>query len=625
MPIDYFLYGLTSFSMGLIVLLRGSRRSQLALGHNFYWLSAFGFSMSGYAWGCMFYRATPSLMLDGAVTGLLSILLALSGLVLIRFGIGLIATAGPLPSWLQFLPITLLVPVVFIIAYAIIAVETSANQAISAEQWTRYLFLFPGNVLAAIGFRQQWQRVKQTRIVLAATALAFLMNAFFTGIVTSAVGLSDTFMETVSHIPIGYWRVGSLALVALLVSRSMNIFKIERQQELARLQIARAEAEQAAQTIHAQSQQESELWLNALVKVSQRIAAMDDAEAILADVVRLARELVHGDTAALALYEHDARLYYKYQADSGGVQSFQAVPVDDAVILHMAETGHVPRDLESGETAPFTWTIGQHEYRTQATIIAALQLSQRTIGVFWAGRFDNRPFSSSDAVRLTHLADQLVIVLEHAAMAGRLQSLAVLEERARIAREMHDSLAQILGYLGLETQTLEALTRQHDETAVLSELAQARSLIKSAQANVRENILSLRTTLADGVGFLTALKQYIEEFGIQTGIHTTIVADEEFELSPLTQTQAVRIVQEALTNARKHAQAAQICVTLNREEDCLTICIRDDGIGISDMGKLNGHFGLQTMRERAESVGGSLCILSSPGCGTQINVRLPLA
>ena len=75
------------------------------------------------------------------------------------------------------------------------------------------------------------------------------------------------------------------------------------------------------------------------------------------------------------------------------------------------------------------------------------------IGALWLGRTNGKPFTCTDLIGLGHIANQAVIALEHASMAARLQSFAVVEERSRIAREMHDSLAQILGYLGLETQT----------------------------------------------------------------------------------------------------------------------------------------------------------------------------
>jgi signal transduction histidine kinase len=263
--------------------------------------------------------------------------------------------------------------------------------------------------------------------------------------------------------------------------------------------------------------------------------------------------------------------------------------------------------------------------KIQAAAAIPLQFDGRLIGGLWVGRFEPKAFIRADLVSLESLADQIVIALQHALMASRLQSLAVLEERSRIAREMHDGLAQILGYLGLEMQTLEALVQQGNDERVLAELKQTRENIKVAQADVRENILSLRTTLSGEEGVLVALQEYITEFGLQTGKETELINEinEKLSLSPLTEVQLVRILQEALANVRKHAQAQRVIVILSLSNGCLHVTVSDDGIGFKpDIGRR--QFGLKTMHERAESVGGDLQVYSSPQQGTKVELLLPL-
>ncbi len=261
-----------------------------------------------------------------------------------------------------------------------------------------------------------------------------------------------------------------------------------------------------------------------------------------------------------------------------------------------------------------------------AAVIVPLRLDERPVGAIWMGRYSPASFTPADLIGLERLADQAVIALEHAMMAGRLQSLAVMEERSRIAREMHDSLAQILGYLSLQTQTLEALVKQGDQNIVLCELKRARDSIRAAQDDVRESILSLRTTLSGNFGLILALRHYVEEFGVQTGIRAVLIDETKpwLALSPLAETQLVRIVQEALTNVRKHAQARQVEVRMIVPNSVLHVIVTDDGIGFQDDAVEGSHFGLQTMRERAESIGGSLLVSSIVGEGTQVEFRLPL-
>jgi signal transduction histidine kinase len=156
-------------------------------------------------------------------------------------------------------------------------------------------------------------------------------------------------------------------------------------------------------------------------------------------------------------------------------------------------------------------------------------------------------------------------------------------------------------------------------------LSQARDRINEAQSDVRENILSLRTTLGESEGLLPALAQYLEEFGVLANIPVRLANElaDDPRLSPLAETQLVRIIQEALANVRKHAHAQQVVVRLVRLDGHLGVTIEDDGTGMrEEVGRY--HFGLETMRERAASVGGDLTIHSEPGYGTRVEVQLPL-
>jgi signal transduction histidine kinase len=254
-----------------------------------------------------------------------------------------------------------------------------------------------------------------------------------------------------------------------------------------------------------------------------------------------------------------------------------------------------------------------------------LRIDSEPLGALWIMRREAEPFDADELAGLSRLASQAVIAIEHALMAERLQSLAVTEERGRIAREMHDGLAQILGFLSLEMQTLEALARQGNQPALMSELGAARERIKEAQADVRDNILSLRTTLGDSAGLVSALDQYLQEFSVQANIPVRLVNDlpGEPHLAPLAETQLVRIIQEALANVRKHAHAQQVEVHLARSDGHLDLTVADDGVGMQRTPDRH-HFGLQTMQERAASVGGTLLIDSEPGSGTRVLARLPL-
>ena len=264
----------------------------------------------------------------------------------------------------------------------------------------------------------------------------------------------------------------------------------------------------------------------------------------------------------------------------------------------------------------------------KAVVIVPLKLESTVIGVLWIARFEEIQFTETDVIWLESMADQVAIAIQHGLMTSQLQSLSIVQERGRIAREMHDGLAQVLGYLNLQVQTLGSLLEQGKTEKLQAELRQMRQAIQTAHADVRENILSLRTTLAQEQGLEAAVEEYLTEFGIQTGIKTTFSfqVENDLNLSSIAEVQLVCILQEALTNVRKHAQADQVQVVIKKDHhaisDYIQLEIMDNGVGFL-MADSKRHFGLQTMRERAEGAGGNLVVKSAQGRGTTIQCRLP--
>jgi nitrate/nitrite-specific signal transduction histidine kinase len=263
-----------------------------------------------------------------------------------------------------------------------------------------------------------------------------------------------------------------------------------------------------------------------------------------------------------------------------------------------------------------------------AVAIVRLDLDNRLIGAFWIARFEAELYSDTDLIWLECLADQITIAVKHGLVTAQLQSLSVIEERTRIAREMHDGVAQVLGYLNLQVQTLEALLQQSKLDKLREKLAQMREAVKVAHADVRENILSLRTTLDNEKGLIPAIDEYLHEFGIQTTMDARFVneVESEVDLSSIAEVQLVYILHEALSNVRKHSRASHVTVRLSKEgnagEESIILQVWDDGMGFTSS-ESKRSFGLQTMRERARSVNGELLVHSVPGKGTQIKCSFP--
>ncbi len=207
----------------------------------------------------------------------------------------------------------------------------------------------------------------------------------------------------------------------------------------------------------------------------------------------------------------------------------------------------------------------------------------------------------------------------------QVRRLAILEERDRLARELHDSLGQVLGFVNLKAKVAEALIARGRAAEAGEELSQMRTAVQEAYEEVRQAILSLRTA-PQPRGLVAALREYVERMREQTGLDIRLEAPGEIRLSPAAETQVIRIVQEALTNVRKHARATRVWVRFAREGTGTLVTVSDDGQGF-DLAQVQSapgaRFGLVTMRERAESVGGTLTVDTAPGRGTTVRVFIP--
>ena len=210
------------------------------------------------------------------------------------------------------------------------------------------------------------------------------------------------------------------------------------------------------------------------------------------------------------------------------------------------------------------------------------------------------------------------------------RALAMLEERERLARELHDDLGQVMGYVNVQVQAIQELLATGQTDVADAQLARLTAIAQDANADLREHILSLRAVILPELGFFLALDQYLQQFEQNSGIHTEMIVPEtlaERAFEPVVEVQLLRIIQEALTNARKHAAARQVQVSFAVQGDQVLVTVEDDGQGFdpAQLATQNGkQFGLRFMGERAEAVGGSVQVSSTPGHGTEVIVQVPL-
>lgn len=249
-----------------------------------------------------------------------------------------------------------------------------------------------------------------------------------------------------------------------------------------------------------------------------------------------------------------------------------------------------------------------------------LAVKSRVIGGLGVAHKKRDFFTPHHADLALSVANQAAITMINAELYEHAQELAVLEERQRLARNLHDAVNQSLFSAGLIAEVLPRLWDSDQEVARHS-LEDLRKLMRGAMAEMRALLAELRpSTLTDArLGDLLYL--LANSFTGRTNIPVTITLNGQGVLSAEVQVAIYRLCQEALNNVAKHAEASSVEILLKQDESSIDLTIRDDGKGFDTNQIFSGHYGLSMMRERAEAIGAQLTIISQPGMGTELTLR----
>jgi signal transduction histidine kinase len=311
-------------------------------------------------------------------------------------------------------------------------------------------------------------------------------------------------------------------------------------------------------------------------------------------------------------------------------QTDLAVTVEACLLLKEAALPFIRRAFSADENAAWEaiahldsclrWIVGQHTKHFAVDISRRLQ-TQQTRAMLILEMAQTMGESSRNGSKTAE---------ENGHWPQYELSLAALEERDRLAREMHDNLSQALGILKMRLAMASDLLGENQIEQVRMNLSEMKEIAAEAYTDAREVIFSLRSSTSAGADFLPSLARYLSKYRASYGVNVQLEAVNAITdgLTVQTATQVIRIIQEALTNVRKHARARQVCVRVVAEGNQARITIEDDGQGFDPVHSLlDGAygFGLRVMQERAESVGGRLEIDAHMGRGTRIGLWVPLS
>ncbi len=234
------------------------------------------------------------------------------------------------------------------------------------------------------------------------------------------------------------------------------------------------------------------------------------------------------------------------------------------------------------------------------------------------------------AAGFNHMAHDLETLLHAQKERSQIRQRAIVDERERIARELHDGLAQLLGYVNTKAMAVRFLLTRNNIEKASKHLEQLEEAARELFTDTREAIFGLKISTSENFDLGEALTAYSEQFQRLSNIpiHINIDADIiEIPLEAEVELQLLRICQEALTNVRKHALATQTWLHLYVNGEKLEIIVEDNGVGFNSNIQRDGltpRFGLGTMQERAEAIGAELEIASTPGNGTRVIIQLTI-
>jgi signal transduction histidine kinase len=362
-----------------------------------------------------------------------------------------------------------------------------------------------------------------------------------------------------------------------------------------------------------------------------------DLEEVLSLSLERVLEAVSSDAGAIQLLEEDAVSWTDGAAQGKtlrmAVQRGLAPELLSQISSPPAGQGLGQWVLEHGEiliapdltTDPRTVMMTTSESRSYAGV--PLRAGGRIIGVLGVTReAEQPPYSVEELSLLTSIADQLGVVVESARLRKQLERAAVTEERERLARDLHDSVTQLLYTVNLCAISGRRALEQDQRDVLADSLNQLGDAAQQALREMRLMLYELRPSLVAEEGLVRALQRRLDAVEGRVGVMAELLTSGDVELPGRIEEELYHITLEALNNALKHAKATLVTISIDTEEDRVELNVVDNGAGfaLSDLEPSRG-MGLVIMRERAKELNAVLTINSTPGEGTQVRVTVPCA
>lgn len=364
-------------------------------------------------------------------------------------------------------------------------------------------------------------------------------------------------------------------------------------------------------------------------KLSTAILEEHDFDRVLQVICDQLLKLTDASGVGLALLEENGR-YLELRTVVGPSAELlrgARIPVEGSFAGEALRTNQ-PLRSHDAQADPRAYQPSIRLGATRSLLSVPMKTRERTVGalsIYNKHGSEGAVFTERDAELATLFANQAAVAIENARLYEQTREYAVIEERNRLARELHDSVTQSLFSVSLLSETALSLW-DRDPTKARERLERARELASGALTEMRALIFELRPTALQQEGLVQALRKHLAARRNREGLNATLeVQGSERRLPSAVEEAVFRIVQESLNNVVKHASAKETQVTLTFRRNRLRACTTDDGRGFRPSpGASTGTLGMASMRERVAGVGGTLVVKSAPGKGTRVCVEVPL-
>lgn len=365
--------------------------------------------------------------------------------------------------------------------------------------------------------------------------------------------------------------------------------------------------------------------LEALYSGDENIIRSMTLDQVFQAIVEVAVKMLHADRSAVFVWDEKhkrvvPRVSHGFSSATLAVLNFSQ---GEEIVGKVLESG-TPRiipDLEA-EVLRADVRAAIRAEGILSLVHLPVKVHEQVIGVFNVG-FTRPTTITDDTVRLfTALVQRAALSIENMQLFEQTKELAVIEERNRVARDLHDSAKQkafaALAQLGAVNGILK-----HDPSNAWTHLAEAENLVYEVIQELTFLIQEMYPMALKEKGLATTLREYVFEWENRNGVMINLVIKNPRRMELETEQAIYRMIQEALANVARHSQADQVDLSLEFNEHTVEILVQDNGVGFQPAQKSNG-LGLRTIQERAESIGGHASIHSQPGCGTRVSITTPL-